>query len=168
MNNLTPRERAIWNAAITLAANVCAQRSDKHNADDETDEARAASRCAAIVSTWLDASDEQLSGMLIEANAPAAFAGLSAQALETIANKATSLAKDLHDTKPSYDLALAAGIIDKGYPTAANGYMHDYRGEAIIEMEDGSRWKAVGHGPSGGAISGYSGWIEFFPLSQGA
>ena len=91
--------------------------------------------------------------------------GLSANALDELAKKATSLARDLRSKQPSIDLALECGVRDRSYPTVANGWVRDYSGEATIVMEDGSVWRAVGHGPNGNAaIVTKHGWVEFIPV----
>lgn len=56
----------VWRTALTLANNLCVQISDRHNGDDETREADAASECATSVRRWLDPGDE-LWQMLAEA-----------------------------------------------------------------------------------------------------
>lgn len=61
------RDKGIYRMALTLAHNLCVQRSDCHNADDETDEARAAYQCAVLIATWLDATDAMIADMLNEA-----------------------------------------------------------------------------------------------------
>jgi len=53
-------------AALTLAHNLCVQRSDRHNSRDEVDEARVAHQCACLIATWLDASDEQIAELVAE------------------------------------------------------------------------------------------------------
>ena len=91
--------------------------------------------------------------------------GLSADALDNLAKKAADLARDLRAKQPSIDLALEAGVRNRSYPTVANGWIADYSGEAVITMADGSRWQAIGHGPSGNAAwVSRQGWIEFIPL----
>ena len=91
---------------------------------------------------------------------------MSVQQLLLLATKAKRLADDLKKKEPSVTLALANGVSDVGYDTVANGYVSSYRGEATITMEDGSVWKAIGHGPRGDAYSIWrQGYIEFVPLS---
>lgn len=92
------------------------------------------------------------------------LSGLSKQELRKLSKKAASLADDLEKKEPSYELALENGIMDCGYNTTANGYVSSYGGEAEIIMDDGSKWKAIGHGPDGDAWSIYrQGYIEFIP-----
>ena len=89
----------------------------------------------------------------------------SADALEEYSEKAAALAADLRKAEPSYDLALAAGVSNRSYHTVRWGMVSSYDGEAIIEMADGRRWKAVGHGPQGSAEHvSKQGWIEFIPI----
>ncbi len=93
------------------------------------------------------------------------LAGLSASRLEALAEKANALASDLRKSEPSYDLAMTAGILDKGYKTVRWGHVASYSGEAEIVMEDGRRWKAIGHGSRGDAeYVSRQGYIEFIPL----
>ena len=67
----TEREREIWNAAITLANNICVQESDRRNAMDDTREADAANECAKRVRGFIiDADDTQLIELLSEAGVP--------------------------------------------------------------------------------------------------
>lgn len=93
--------------------------------------------------------------------------GLSAQELTRLAVLATERASDLKAAQPSVALALAAGVRDNGYRTVRYGWITSYTGEAEITMENGDRWLAVGHEPSGNAHWVTSeGWIEFFPLPK--
>ena len=93
------------------------------------------------------------------------FAGMSADALEKLARDASELATALRAAQPNYAVALANGIRDRSYSTVRWGRVADYSGEAIITMADGRRWRAVGHGPEGGAeMISRHGWIEFQPL----
>lgn len=64
--SITERDHAVYKMALTLAHNLCVQRSDRHNADDETSEAKTAHQCAVLIGTWLDASDEQIAEMMRE------------------------------------------------------------------------------------------------------
>ena len=92
------------------------------------------------------------------------LSGLSKQELRKVAKRASQLADDLKKKEPSYELALENGVADVGYNTTANGYVSSYSGEADIIMDDGSKWKAIGHGPDGDARSIYQqGYIEFIP-----
>lgn len=93
------------------------------------------------------------------------LSGMSASALESLAKRATALAEDLRKDEPSYDLAIANGVRDEGYSTVRYGRVPSYSGEALITMEDGRQWRAVGHGPSGTAEHvSMDGWIEFIPV----
>jgi hypothetical protein len=53
-NNLTEKEKQIWNAALTLANNLCVQVSDRYNDDDETTKADVAEECAKAVRSYID------------------------------------------------------------------------------------------------------------------
>lgn len=66
MNSISQRDREVWRAALTLANNLCVQASDRHNSDDETDEARAAASCATSIRVYIDVSDDQLDEILCE------------------------------------------------------------------------------------------------------
>ena len=88
----------------------------------------------------------------------------SPRQLEDIATSAIKLANDLKKEKPTYELALANGCVDKGYNTTANGWVASYGGEAIVEMANGKKWKCVGHSETGDAWYAYDGYIEFIPL----
>ena len=93
------------------------------------------------------------------------LSGLSADALTKLAERASALAKDLRKAEPSYELALENGVEDRSYPTVANGYVSSFRGEAVVTMADGQRWRCVGHGPRGDASHiSRDGYIEFIPL----
>ena len=95
------------------------------------------------------------------------LSGLSAVALQALAERASALAKDLRKEQPSYELALEAGVKDTGYPTVANGYVNRFSGEAVVTMADGRKWRCVGHGPRGDAIHiSRDGYIEFIPLTE--
>jgi hypothetical protein len=90
--------------------------------------------------------------------------GKSSRELKRIAKAAIKLAEQLNKEKPSYDLAIANGCYDKSYGTTANGEIASYGGEAIVTMENGRRWRCVGHSSTGDAYYGYDGYIEFIPL----
>lgn len=95
------------------------------------------------------------------------LSNMSADALTALANRANALAADLRKTQPSYALALEAGVEDAGYNTVANGYVSRYEGEAIVTMDNGTRWKCVGHLPKGGPSHiSKQGYIEFIPLDN--
>lgn len=95
------------------------------------------------------------------------FKNMSADSMEELAKELLQFAKDLRKEQPSYELALLHGVSDRGYPTVANGYVSKYSGEAIIKMDNGKRWKAIGHGPRGDAYSIFKqGYIEFIPLED--
>ena len=89
-----------------------------------------------------------------------------ANALTKLAERAQTLAKYLRKERPSYELALENGVEDRSYPTVANGYVLSFRGEAIVTMADGQRWRCVGHGPRGDASLIRDGYIEFIPLTD--
>lgn len=90
---------------------------------------------------------------------------MSSDALLTLAAKATALAKDLKAVQPSYALALACGILDRSYDTVRWGVIPSFSGECDITMADGSRWRAIGHGPEGCAdYVSRDGYVEFIPL----
>ena len=91
--------------------------------------------------------------------------GMSSEQLRALAKRATTLAHDLDQEKPSYTVALENGIEDETYPTPRDGMVSSYRGTVEITMPNGKKWKAVGHGPRGDAYSVYShGYIEFIPI----
>lgn len=93
------------------------------------------------------------------------LSGLSADALQALAERAQTLAADLRKAEPSYELAIEAGVKDTGYPTVANGYVNRFSGEAVVTMADGQRWRCVGHGPKGDPSHiSRDGYIEFIPL----
>lgn len=95
------------------------------------------------------------------------LSGLSVDSLTELAKRAIALAADLHLSEPSYDLALEAGVRDKSYNTVRCGWVSSYSGEAVIEMANGKKWKAVGHGPRGDASwVSKDGYIEFIPLGE--
>lgn len=93
------------------------------------------------------------------------LSGMSADALQALAERAQTLAADLRKEQPSYELALENGVEDRSYPTVANGYVSSFRGEAVVTMADGQRWRCVGRGPKGDASHiSRDGYIEFIPL----
>lgn len=63
---VSKRDKEIWRVALTLAHNICIQQSDRHNADDQSEEAQATSYCASRIRDWLEPSGEQLDEMLDE------------------------------------------------------------------------------------------------------
>ena len=93
------------------------------------------------------------------------LAGMSADALIRLSEQAAALAVDLRKVEPSEKLGVLAGVRDCGYQTVRNGWVNDFRGEGIVTMADGRRWKAVGVGPRGTASTiSRDGGIEFIPL----
>ena len=93
------------------------------------------------------------------------LSGMSADALQTLAKRASELAADLRKEQPSYELALEAGVEDRSYPTVANGYVNSFSSEAVVTMADGRKWRCVGHGPKGSPIHiSRQGYIEFIPI----
>ncbi len=93
------------------------------------------------------------------------LSGKSVEELLQISAEARKLAEDLRGKKPSYRLAILGGVKDASYKSAREGIIACFRGTAEITLEDGSRWRAVGHGPKGDAWSvTRHGWIEFIPL----
>jgi hypothetical protein len=68
MSKVSKRERDIWRAAITLANNICVQRSDRHNREDcSSDRVNEAADCANDIRAWIEPTDEQLHQMFSEA-----------------------------------------------------------------------------------------------------
>jgi len=95
------------------------------------------------------------------------FKGMSTEMLEQIAENAAKLAKQLRAEEPSYDLALANGVHDESYNTVRFGKVSSYSGKAEIVMENGTRWVAEGHKPTGGADwIGREGFIEFTKIED--
>ena len=64
---LTTRERWIWRVALTLANNICVQKSDRLNADDCVEEAQTAANCATAIRDMINTDDEHIGQMLREA-----------------------------------------------------------------------------------------------------
>ena len=90
---------------------------------------------------------------------------MSADALLDLAHQAKRLAEDLRKAEPSYYLALAHGVQDRGYDTVANGWVNKYSGEATVVMADGKKWLCRGHAPKGDAYTIYrQGYIEMIPI----
>ena len=95
------------------------------------------------------------------------LSGLSAVALQALAERAQTLAADLRKGEPSYELALENGVEDRSYNTVRYGLVGSYRGEAVVTMADGQRWRCVGRGPRGDASHiSRDGYIEFIPLTD--
>ncbi len=102
---------------------------------------------------------------MIEKSKEPALAGKSAEELRNIAKRALRLAEDTEKSQPSYRLALENGIEDRSYDTVANGRISSFSGEAIICLKNGTKWKAVGHRPTGDAYYvAREGYIEFIPI----
>lgn len=65
---ITERDRAVWKAALTLAHNLCIQKSNEINDDDGPLEVvRALSGEAKRIKDWMNPEDNQLVEMLKEA-----------------------------------------------------------------------------------------------------
>jgi len=90
---------------------------------------------------------------------------MSSTALTELSRRAAAIAADLKKNEPSTMLALEAGIIDTSYDTTACGRVASYRGTAVVTMDDGTKWRCVGHTPQGNAYSvTRDGYIEYLPL----
>jgi len=90
---------------------------------------------------------------------------MSPTTLRDLAAQFVARAKQLEAEQPTYALALAAGVRDCSYGTVRWGTVADYRGEGVVTMADGRRWRCVGHGPTGSAeIIRKHGFIEMIPL----
>lgn len=87
----------------------------------------------------------------------------SAHELESLAEKAASLAADLRKSEPTYALAFSHGIYNLSYDTVRYGRIPSFDGEGIIVMDDGRFWHAIGHGDGN-----REGFIEFIPLPPGS
>lgn len=93
------------------------------------------------------------------------LSGMSAHSLMKLAKRAMLLADDLRKEQPTYDLAIEAGVKDKSYRTVRYGIVLSFGGEAIVEMENGKKWKCIGRGPKGDASHlSHDGFIEFIPM----
>ena len=67
MQEISQRDRDIWRAAITLAHNLCVQRSNDLNDDDgPTDRIHESADCAAAIRGWLEPEDAALEQMFQE------------------------------------------------------------------------------------------------------
>lgn len=60
--------RPTWKAALTLAHNLCAQYSNRHNDNDETEQADALNEMCGHIKPYLDCTDEEIAEMVAEAN----------------------------------------------------------------------------------------------------
>lgn len=89
--------------------------------------------------------------------------GMSVNELLCLSIRAGQLAMDLRQDYPSYALALEAGIKDKSYRDEIYGLVKSYSGRAVITMENGKKYKAIGRGPVKveGSDGGLDGYIEF-------
>lgn len=97
------------------------------------------------------------------------LAGQSAEELEALAAEASRLAADLRKAEPSLALALAAGVLDVSYDTVRWGRVRAYRGEAVVTMANGRRWRAVGRPQRGSPeVISRHGFVEWFPLEEEA
>lgn len=68
---LSNRDRAIWKAALTLAHNLCIQKSNEINNDDgPLDVVNALSNEAKRIKGWLNPEEDQLLEMFREAGVP--------------------------------------------------------------------------------------------------
>ena len=95
------------------------------------------------------------------------LSGMSADQIDVIVRRATSLSKDLRSKEPTYELALLNGIDNRSYRTVRWGLVPSYSGTAIIQMDNGMTWKAIGHKPRGTAeYIEKDGYIEFILLSD--
>lgn len=70
---------------------------------------------------------------------------LSIGELRRLSEQAGRLATEMEAEKPSYDLARQQGVINSAWKTPASmGWQDDFHGDAVIPMENGSVWHAVG------------------------
>ena len=70
--------RPTWIAALTLAHNLCAQYSNRHNDNDETEQADALNEMCGHIKPYLDCTDEEIAEMVAEAN-PSSYVQQSIQ-----------------------------------------------------------------------------------------
>ena len=92
--------------------------------------------------------------------------GLSSVKLRELSKDLLKLAADLEAEEPSDKLAILHGIKDNGYNTTANGWIDNYSGECIVTMDNGSKWRCIGHWAGGDAWHAINGYIEKIKLSD--
>jgi hypothetical protein len=92
--------------------------------------------------------------------------GMSAEELEDLSEQALEMAKHLKEDQPTYELALMNGVEDWSYYTVRFGMVRSYRGESLVAMGNGTKWRCIGHPPAldENTIS-HNGWIEMIPFS---
>ncbi len=96
---------------------------------------------------------------------PEILLSFSSDELAELIPKLERRRKDLMRSEPSIELAWEAGVEDCSYDTLT-GRVRQYSGEAVIELEDGSRWLAIGHKSVGTPSCLYRhGFVEFKPLN---
>lgn len=95
------------------------------------------------------------------------LSGMSSYQLEKLAKKASLLAGDLKKEEPTYNVALENGVEDCSYRTVRWGEISSYSGEATVTLENGTKWKCVGHKPQGNThVVTREGFIEFIKLED--
>lgn len=93
------------------------------------------------------------------------FENVSANHLSELGKALLKLSEKMLEEQPSKQEALAAGIEDRGYNTVRHGYVSSYRGIAIIQKEDGRKFRCIGHEPEGDAeVIMRNGFIEFVEI----
>ena len=87
--------------------------------------------------------------------------------LMEVSRHAEALSKDLLKEYPTDLLALEAGIVDVGYNTRKYGWVLSYSGEAIIVLDNGSKWRCKGFPSTGtGETLFKEGYIEYSPYVE--
>ena len=84
--------------------------------------------------------------------------------LMELSKHAGALSKDLLEEYPTDLLALEGGITDEGYLTHKYGWVKSYKGEVIIVLDNGTKWRCKGVPSTGtGETLFKEGYIEFSP-----
>ena len=84
-----------------------------------------------------------------------------------VSKHAEALSRDLLGEYPTDLLALEGGVTDEGYNTRKYGWVKSYSGEAIIFLDNGSKWRCKGMPSTGtGETLFKEGYIEFSPYVE--
>jgi len=94
-----------------------------------------------------------------------AFMGHCSEFIEDQVERLSEIAKDLKKEQPTEALAVFFGIQDCSYNTQSNGFIKNYKGQAIIQMDNGKKFKAIARPAQGDAYYVHKrSFIEFIEL----
>jgi hypothetical protein len=91
-----------------------------------------------------------------------AFIGQSSEFITEQIQRLSEVAEDLKKNRPTEALAVFFGVMDCSYQTKNNNLVKNYKGESIVQMDNGKKYRARAHPVAGdGDYINRKSWIEF-------